>query len=170
MEKWFHFYLNGSGYYDPFIFQNETSAKSNITAMDIIRMWIGCGYEVLSWPFMICKWSRIRVSRMGSFLVSNWNFFKRVSLIGKFDGTKWKWWIKLFSVNPGLEWFKWDRLRMSKTSISLPREYWSLNLYFWRRRKNFWIPGGQEILDSLKIDFNGFWSLVIINLSTYKYS
>ena len=35
---------------------------------------------------------------MGLFLVSTSNWFKWVSLIGKFGGTKWTWWIKLFPV------------------------------------------------------------------------
>ena len=61
----------------------------------------------------------------------------------------------VFSVNSGSEWLKWDLLRVSETSMSLPGEYWSLKSYFWRHRKNFWIQGGQEIIDLLKMDFNG---------------
>ena len=40
---------------------------------------------------------------MGSSLVSNLNCLKRVSLINKFDNTKFTWWIKLSSVNSGFE-------------------------------------------------------------------
>ena len=59
---------------------------------------------------------------------------------------------------------------MSGTSIFLLGEYWSSKTYFWRLRKNFWIRRGQEIIDLLKIDFNGLWSLITINLQPYKYS
>ena len=61
---------------------------------------------------------------MGLFWVSNWNYFKRVSLIGKFDSSKCTWSIKVFSINWGLEWLKWGLLRLSETSISFPGEHW----------------------------------------------
>ena len=116
--------------------------------------------------FLVSNW----VCKMGSFLVCNWNCFKRVSLIGKFDSVKYTWWIKLSSIKSGLELLKWDLLRASETSTSLPGEYWISKSCFWRLRKNFWIGGGQEIIDLLKIECNGLWSLNTINLWLYKYS
>ena len=107
---------------------------------------------------------------MGSLLVFNWNCFKLVSLIGKFNSTKWTWWIKLISVNLGSELLKWDLLRASETSMSLLGKYWSSKWYFSRHKKKFKIPGGQEIIDLLKIDFNGLWSLITMNLWSHKYS
>ena len=112
----------------------------------------------------------IRVCKMGLLLVSNWNCFKRASLISKLDCTKCTWWIKLSLIASGSEPLKYEMLRVFGTSMSLPGEYWSSKSYFWRRRKNFWIRGGQEIIDPLKIDFNGLWSLITINLHPYKYS
>ena len=111
----------------------------------------------------------IRVWKMGSFLVSNWNCLNRVSPIGKFNSTKWTWSIKPSSANSGSELLKQDLLTVSETSISLPGEYWSSKSFFWRRRKNFCILGWQ-IFDLLKIDFNVLWSMITINLRPYKYS
>ena len=78
-------------------------------------MWI-CGYEVLFWPFMGCVSDKSLQNGM-LILVSNWKCFKWVSLIGKLNSTKWTWWIKLFSVNSGLEWLKSNLLRVSETSM-----------------------------------------------------
>ena len=106
-------------------------------------MWI-CGYEVLFWPFMGCVSDKSLQNGM-LILVSNWKCFKWVSLIGKLNSTKWTWWIKLFSVNSGLEWLKSNLLRVSETSMPLLGKYWSWKSYFWRHKKNFW-TGGQEII------------------------
>ena len=76
----------------------------------------------------------IRVCRMWLFLVSNWNCFKRVSLIGNFNSTKSTWQLKLFSVNSGLKWLKWDLLRVSQTNI-FPG--WILNLKACKSQ-NYW--------------------------------
>ena len=112
----------------------------------------------------------IRACSMGLLLVSNWSYFKRVSLIGKFHSTKWTRWIKLFSINSSFEQFKWNLLRISETSMSFSGKCWSSGSHFWRRRKNFSIRGVQEIIDLLKIDFSGLWSSITINLRPYKYS
>ena len=42
--------------------------------------------------------------------------------------------------------------------------------YFCNRRNNFWILGGYVTIDLLKIDFNGWWSLLMVNLRPHKYS
>ena len=165
-DKGFHFCSKGSGYYDSFIFQNNISRECNFTALGIMRKYI-CEYEVLFWPFMSCVSDQNLQN--GSLLVSNWNCFKRVSLIGNFDRTKWTWTTKLSSVNLGSKRLKWDLLRVFETSMSLPGEYWSSKSYFWRCRNNFWIPGGQEIIDLLKIDFKDLWSLIMINLRSHEW-
>ena len=60
---------------------------------------------------------------MELFLVSNWNCFKWVSMIIKFDSRKWIQWIKLFSANLGLEWLMWALLMVSETCMYLPGEF-----------------------------------------------
>ena len=111
-----------------------------------------------------------RVCRIGSFLASNWNCFKRVSLTGMFDSTEWTWWIKLFFSKFRFGMVQLDLLRLSKTSMFLPGKYWSSKSYFWRRTKNAWMWGGQETIYLLKIGFNCLWLLIMINLRPYKYS
>ena len=98
------------------------------------------------------------------FFYSNLNCIKQVSPIDKFDSTKWNLWIKLFSVNSGWVWSEWDLLKVAESNMLLLSEYCNSKSYFWRRRKNFWIQGGQEIIDLLKFDFNNLRSLIAINL------
>ena len=78
--------------------------------------------------------------------------------------------IKEFLSNSGLAWFKYDQLNVAETNIVLPGPYWALKSYFCNRRNNFWILGGHVTIDLLKIDFNGWWSLLMVNLRPHKYS
>ena len=123
--------------------------ECNITAMGLIQKYI-CGYEVLFWLFVSCVSNqRLQNGVPFSFELK---YFKRVSLIGKFDNTKWTWWIKLASVNSGSERLKWGLLRVSETGMSLPDEYWSSKSYFWRCRKISGYQEGKTLLSYWKLN------------------
>ena len=112
----------------------------------------------------------IRVCKIGSFQVFSLNCSKRSLLIGRFNITKCTWCTRLFSSNSGFEFSMYARPRASKTNIIFPlffpfhcsivfniafHYFFKSNSYFCKRRKNFWIRGGQLMMYLLKIDFNG---------------
>ena len=106
----------------------------------------------------------IRVCKIESFRVSSLNCSKRSLLIGRFEITKCTWWLRLFSSNSGFEFLMNAQLRASETDIVFPGEYFKSNPDFCKRGKNFWIRDGKLTMNLLKIDFNGWWSLITVNL------
>ena len=106
----------------------------------------------------------ISISRIESFQVSSLNCSKRSLLTGRFEITKCTWWIRLFSSNSGLQFLMYAQMRATKTNIVFPGEYFKSNSYFCKHRKNLWIWGRQLTMDLLKIDFNGWWSFIAVNI------